>query len=496
MTAQERPETVWGIGLIATNEADIAQALGSGYVLRNFSSDIPPKSRDLAKDAPLAAFVAREAWEALPRRTKNLIAEWDIPQRVLVLEADHAPEDFQEAMDAGFLTAMPAPLSPKRVRDVIFKAKEVKSLSDDIFRMTREIMLERELLARKTALVLFLNQILTRATESLDAPVILGHARQDLEILLPITALAAITWHAPDTSGLVADIYLEPDLSDQEEEAWIEHLLAKAAAHAARSVGDYRLTYISDKVEGLERPAAPLVPERLIVLPLRAGGQVFGCLAIERGPGRALGKDQVQALHAAVNHLALALRNAAMFTEVKSRADHDGLTRIHNRRAFDEKLVEELKRHQRYGHNLSLLMLDLDHFKQINDTHGHQAGDAVLRDVGRVLFESLRATDFAARYGGEEFVVLLPQTGEEQAWTLAERLRRKIAARSFAWDETTFQVTTSIGVATVKPGSLKRRADLIRQADAALYQAKAGGRNMVCVLEPEVGKQKKQAMRA
>jgi len=198
-----------------------------------------------------------------------------------------------------------------------------------------------------------------------------------------------------------------------------------------------------------------------------------------------LGKDQVQALFAATNHLALALKNAVLFHRVKSRADHDGLTRLHNRRAFDERLTEEMRRHQRYGQPMSLLMCDIDHFKGVNDTYGHLTGDHVLREVGRLLVETLRSTDFSARFGGEEFVVILPQTDEQQAFALAERLRNGIANLRFSQNGQSFGITVSIGVAHLQPGDLSRRRGLLKKVDQALYQAKRQGRNQVfSPLEP------------
>jgi diguanylate cyclase (GGDEF)-like protein len=126
------------------------------------------------------------------------------------------------------------------------------------------------------------------------------------------------------------------------------------------------------------------------------------------------------------------MRNSLEFRKTKARADHDGLTRISNRHHFDIRLREEMKRHQRHQDELSLMMIDLDYFKSVNDTYGHQAGDMVLREVGKILHNTLRESDFPARYGGEEFVVILPQTREEQAWILAERLRSQIGRPSSA----------------------------------------------------------------
>ena len=189
MTRGMRPEQVWGIGLTDEAEMAISKALGKGYVLRNWPAGSSPGERDIARATPLVVFVVKEAWDALPPATRLGIEEWEIPQRVLVLNASQSVADFEEVLENGFLSAISEPLTDKKVRDVIFRAKEVKSLYDDIFRMTREIMLERELLARKTDLVLFLNRILSRASESLDPSVILDNAREDLQLLLPLNAL-------------------------------------------------------------------------------------------------------------------------------------------------------------------------------------------------------------------------------------------------------------------------------------------------------------------
>lgn len=478
MTRGMRPELVWGIGLTEAYETAISAALGSGYVLRNWPTGRFPGERDLGRAAPLVIFVVKEAWDVLPDTARRRLEEWEVPQRVLVLGESQSVADFDELLDDGFLSAVAAPLTDKKIRDVIFRAKEVKSLYDDIFRMTREIMLERELLARKTDLVLFLNRILTRAAESLDPTVILDHAREDLQLLLPLRGLMAILWQPGASGAMDAELFLEPDMDGAIERHWTEELLRQGARLAGGPMHSYRTTFLEG---GGEEPVTlPQAPEETLVLPLRAGGDSFGALLLYRAKGRALGKDQVQALYASVNHLALALRNAVLFSQIKIRADHDGLTRIHNRRAFDERLVEELRRHQRYNQPMSLLMLDIDLFKTVNDSYGHLVGDKVLREVGRLLADSLRSTDFTARFGGEEFMVLLPQTGEDASRVLAERLRGAIAGARFRHEGQAFSITVSIGVTTLLPGALTKRRELLEKVDKALYQAKSLGRNQVC----------------
>lgn len=173
-----------------------------------------------------------------------------------------------------------------------------------------------------------------------------------------------------------------------------------------------------------------------------------------------------------------ALRNLLLFEEVKSLAIRDGLTGLYNYRYFSEMLTQQVGQSRRYGWPLSLLFLDLDDFKAVNDSLGHPAGDVVLKTVAEYLTRSVRQADILCRYGGEEFVVLLPQTPPEQAVILAERLRAGIAGLRIPLPGRELKVTVSIGVAGIPPA--EDGAGLVEAADKALYRAKQGGKNRVC----------------
>jgi diguanylate cyclase (GGDEF)-like protein len=160
--------------------------------------------------------------------------------------------------------------------------------------------------------------------------------------------------------------------------------------------------------------------------------------------------------------------------QLESLATTDGLTGLKNRRTFDQRLEEEFLRARRYGAPLSLLLLDVDKFKQYNDSFGHPAGDEVLIGVGKILADGVRATDIAARYGGEEFALILTGTEAPGAMILAERLRQKIEGKEWPNRE----VTASIGVATFRT-EMRSRAEMTAAADAALYASKEAGRNRV-----------------
>ncbi|RME34011.1 MAG: sensor domain-containing diguanylate cyclase [Gammaproteobacteria bacterium] len=158
----------------------------------------------------------------------------------------------------------------------------------------------------------------------------------------------------------------------------------------------------------------------------------------------------------------------------------DALTGVNNRRFFDQRLPEEVARVARREEPLSCLFIDIDHFKRINDTHGHPAGDAVLREVAALIRAQLRASDVVARYGGEEFAALLPDTGMTRALEVAERIRGSVASAPVTTDAgEEVPVTVSIGLATLGGGREADPMDLVAEADQALYRAKAQGRNQV-----------------
>lgn len=164
--------------------------------------------------------------------------------------------------------------------------------------------------------------------------------------------------------------------------------------------------------------------------------------------------------------------------KLATMAKTDGLTGIYNRRYLDQRLQEELDRCQRHGNPLSLLLLDIDHFKKINDTHGHLCGDYALRGIAAELRQNLRRIDILGRYGGEEFCCILPETPLEQAVMLAERCRERIAATPLCCIDRTLTLSTSIGVTGQLPDDTVDT--IIKRADDALYQAKRMGRNRVC----------------
>jgi diguanylate cyclase (GGDEF)-like protein len=171
------------------------------------------------------------------------------------------------------------------------------------------------------------------------------------------------------------------------------------------------------------------------------------------------------------------------YWQLEQMAFRDQLTGVHNFRYFSSRLPEELQRARRYRHQLSLIMLDIDHFKKFNDTYGHQSGNLALQHLVRILQDTVRETDIVARYGGEEFALILPETTKRLAAELANRVRANVEANPVALAGSQHRITVSLGLATF-PRDVNNWQALVECADKALYQSKQGGRNRVTIYAP------------
>ncbi len=225
------------------------------------------------------------------------------------------------------------------------------------------------------------------------------------------------------------------------------------------------------------------LPEKFLSQILWGKAQTGECLALVAGArDNPFSPEEAELFQIFILQGEAALRNLDLLEEIKKLAIRDGLTGLYNYRHFWEELVHEIMKSRRYQVPLSMLFLDLDNFKVINDTLGHLQGDMVLKTLGAYLQNGLRQADLACRYGGEEFVVLLPETGLKQALRVAERLRHQVSSMTISLPGRDLQVTVSIGVAHLTP--LMDGEALVAAADAAMYRAKQAGKNRVCGPEP------------
>jgi diguanylate cyclase (GGDEF)-like protein len=219
-----------------------------------------------------------------------------------------------------------------------------------------------------------------------------------------------------------------------------------------------------------------------MIVPLRTDKGVIGALVLGAA-GPAAGLAEVQYVTRIARFAAIAIENANLFRQ----ATTDRMTGLYSHYFFEKTLEEEMERARRYKATFSLVMFDIDHFKQFNDTYGHVQGDRIIKDIARVLTGSVRQVDFPARYGGEEFAVILPSVDAKGALVVAERLRKRVEAHEFPGDHGPLHVTISVGVAEYDPEGTYAASEIVREADKALYRSKENGRNRVSAAPPVGG---------
>jgi diguanylate cyclase (GGDEF)-like protein len=302
-----------------------------------------------------------------------------------------------------------------------------------------------------------------RRTVELERLVAFGHA---LARSLDHPAIsAAVLQHLPRVAGT--------------ENIWV--LLLKGSkwevlvgdARGADEIGQ-RESFADRLLSGTARP---IELDGTAGFPLVVGGNAVGVLGVHVDD-QLMDPDRHRAIEAAAAILAVSLKNAQLFTEVRENSWRDALTGCVTRTYAAEVIDAELRRARRSKNPVSLILFDLDHFKHVNDRHGHLCGDAVLAAVGQRMRDVLRGSDLKCRWGGEEFLVLLPETPIQGACRVAETLRREIADRGVPWARETVNITASFGVTQALPGEINIDA-IVGRADTALYRAKETGRDSV-----------------
>lgn len=245
----------------------------------------------------------------------------------------------------------------------------------------------------------------------------------------------------------------------------------------------YRGDYDPSRQVVFSRRLAPPAMPSLLVLPLSVHDRALGTLVLGSQRRGAFGEAVRPTLEVLASHVAVSLANARMFKRLEELATTDGLTGLFNKRALIEVAAQKIKSSKRFKKPLSVLVCDIDHFKKVNDTYGHDVGDVVIRGFGDVLRRVKRDTDAVGRFGGEEFVVVCEETDSEGAALLAERIRSEIEASAFHTTQGSLKVTCSVGVATF-PSAGQDWETLFKATDEALYASKRNGRNRVTVWPP------------
>lgn len=328
------------------------------------------------------------------------------------------------------------------------------------------------LLQEQASREIAVNRIATAIRESLELGVILKKTVDEVGIAL--TASCALRVEGQTTEQALNYFYSSDDLVGtaprvEKMVADLDHCCSRFETHADTIVQDGDDDSESGEAQ-LPRAAVPLIFQE----------RVMGALQVTASdPARVWHESEILLLRTVADQVAVAVNHANLFAQIQQQALTDALTGCYNRRSFELQMDRELQVARRQHQPLSLAMLDLDRFKQLNDSAGHDAGDAALRRLADCFKEELRGIDSSARFGGDEFAVILPKAYSEGALIVAERLRARIEQIHIPGFG---NLSASIGIATF-PTHGSSRAELVMEADAALYCAKRAGRNRVCIAE-------------
>jgi diguanylate cyclase (GGDEF)-like protein len=265
--------------------------------------------------------------------------------------------------------------------------------------------------------------------------------------------------------------------------------LAFGTGVAGYAATKQRPALVADLHKDARQPDADLRPHARgsLVVPIIADGQAVGCVQLISSQPNSYTTDQLAHLGRLISLASVGVRNALIHSRTRAMADTDALTGLLTSRAYHERLEYEFRKAQAARRSLSLLLIDLDNFKRVNDSYGHQAGDELLRRIGAILRHQARRNDVYCRYGGDEFIVVMPETIKSEAAVVADRIRKNIGDMSFISGTSIVQTTVSIGVASY-PQDVTNKQALVKAADDALYAAKEDGRNAMRVFAPPVAR--------
>jgi two-component system, cell cycle response regulator len=410
--------------------------------------------------------------------------EHDIPPDLLLLDvslpgaADFVRKPFRVRE---LLARIQAQL---RIRAALRSAHEALRTTEQELRRAREEAESRRKLV----------DILHEVTGDLSSDEIYHILARRVARALSLSHCSVILARPGDRLGIVATAYENPALRNLEIEL-ARYPEIRSALDSGRPIliEDLSKSPVYDEVRPMWIEEGRRVSIRsVIALPFSLDRTQAGVFFLRRtGDEPPLTAEDVEFADTVIKAAVATIQRAQVIEMTKADnarlealAHTDPLTQVLNRRALTLRLTSELDRARRYNSVVTLLMIDLDHFKRINDTHGHLTGDDALREVALLLQHAVRSVDVVARYGGEEFVVVLPETAEVGAVAFAERIRERIEAQPFAvigaeGSSGGLRLTASIGVATFPSVRVDTAEDLFAQADAALYRAKADGRNCV-----------------
>jgi diguanylate cyclase (GGDEF)-like protein len=392
-----------------------------------------------------------------------------------------------EIMKAGAVDYLVKPFEPRMIAAVVRQAIEDRRFrSSRLYRdITRDLAAKNALLEKRMEQ---LNRRMSETSTLYEAAGILTSQLALGEVLATVLRLAGELFQSPaasvrliDDSGERLELAAHAGLGEDYCRRGPVPLGASAAGRAALTGEPVHVVDASrDDVYLKGELLAHEGLRSLLCLPLLVRGRCIGVMTLYHRRPRSYEPEELRFLSTFAGTVSIAVDNARLYGEQARLAITDGLTGLYNHKHFHEALAAEVNRARRYGHPISLVLVDIDHFKSYNDTWGHQAGDALLRTLAGIFKAAARQNDLVARYGGEEFAFVLPQTDKRQATALAKRLCRTVERRRCEGEEILpgGRLTVSLGVAAY-PEDVMHAAELVGRADQALYRAKHLGRNQV-----------------
>lgn len=382
---------------------------------------------------------------------------------------------------------------PFRVRDLLARIQsqlrnraELRAARDQVRKGAADLVQAREEAESRRTMV----DILHEVTDELSPEEIYHVVARRVARALNTSHCSVVLARSGDKVGIVATAFEDPSVINYRIQLELyPEIRAALETQAPVLVADVPSSPLYAEIRERWANQGTVVHIRsVIALPFSLDTTQVGVFFLRRtGEEPPFDKEDVEFANTVIKAAVSAIQRARIIETTKADnarlevlARTDPLTQLFNRRVLVERLTLEVERARRYEGKITMLMIDLDHFKRVNDQYGHLVGDDVLRDVAALLKNAVRAVDVVARYGGEEFVIVLPETPAPGAVAFAERLRERIEATEFsAHPHGTFHLTTSIGLATFPGPRIDSGDDLLARADEALYRAKADGRNRV-----------------
>jgi diguanylate cyclase (GGDEF)-like protein len=459
--------------LAITNDANVREWL-SGFQLRHadfevaFCSDVQGVGPSLAETKPETLLLDIASFPNFSASTVEHIKK-ETPFLPIVCATDAQDRDLRlRSFSAGAHSLVEKPLIDEEVYYVICNAvsgyRERSRIAREMIDMSARCESDK-LNLLELELVKGLQHMIGETEEPVS---ILKHGFSLIKNYLAFDVFAALVPRHHEE-----EIYVYPNVAIREEIAEaIPGTLIKKMAKLAETA-DRRVRVV---IQGKAASEGTLTDDlRSIIVPLVTSSETYGYAGIYRDHAFEYHEESV--FKRFCSHIATALEKISLFEAIKALSTNDGLTGLYNHVSIVSRLEQEVQRSHRYGSPLSVLMLDIDDFKEVNDTLGHLAGDALLTQMANLLQSAIRGIDSIGRYGGEEFLVILPETDVRAAALIGDRLREAVAERLFSYDSKTIQVSLSGGVASYRDGS--GASQLISTADENLYKAKKDGKNKV-----------------